>query len=221
MAIHELQTAAAHVLHVERPTDADLDHLKTRFGFHPLDLEAVFNVPVESSFSSYGRYAFLTLLWPDSSVTNCSELRVFVNDRELIIVGDTSDHLARQLMNAAAVTTNAEHLHRAPELVRDFVQKLLSTEQEIRGHAAARRLASIALTIRQFGRWLQDQGERQVVPLTVLLAHRIDTKVDQLRQAADIEPTPLTQIQLPRVVRSYALASAFMVVVVLVTLSLL
>lgn len=224
MAQRELQTAAAHVLHVERPSDADIDAIKTRFGFHPLDLEAVLRVPVESSFSAYGAYGFLTLLWPDPQATSSSDIRLFMNQHQLVVIGDTITHDIRTLIDTIAVATNAEYQHTATELVRDVVMHLLQAKFQLQqGSVTAHHLQSVALAIRQYGRWLQDQGLRTVVPLTILLAHRIDTVADHLRQtsterALTAEQTPII---LPRVLRTYALASALMVVVVLVTISLL
>ncbi len=221
MAVRELQTDAAHVLHVERAADIDTHQLQSRFGYHPLDLEAVLSVPVESAFSTYADYGFLTILWPEISAGQSSDLRFFINRRLLVIVGDTVNHDVRELMirlskNESAElqqTSGAELVH---EILRQLQTKVIT---DYANTVAAHRLTSVALATRQLGRWLNDHDQKEVVGGLVMVAHHLDVVVDRLRLAPVATNTSNT-IQLPRVLRTYAVASAVMIVAVILTLSL-
>ncbi len=219
MAIHELQTAAAHVLHVEHITDADSAQLRSRFGFHPLDLEGLFTVPIESTFSSYGTYGILTMLWPEVSTNTTSDIRFFLGRHQLVIVGDTIDHRLQDFIETLA--SNPGDQSEPAMLLQTMVMWLMKDLSDAVGtRAIARHLASVALAVRQLGRWLQDQNRKQAVPLLILTAHRLDLDVDRMN---DVVPSPTTSVmsqKLPRFMRSYAVVSAVMVVVVLLTLSL-
>lgn len=92
MALREMQTAAAQVVFLPKATRRDVEEVGRRFHYHPLDLEAVLAVPERSKVSSYGQYTFLTLLWPTND-GRLTDIRFFVDQRQLIIIGDTADHL--------------------------------------------------------------------------------------------------------------------------------
>lgn len=225
MAIRELQTAAARVLVVDRVTDADLDQLRERFGYHPHDLEEVFRVPVESACSTYGGYAFLTWLWPNLADDDADDLRLFIDAQRIVFIGDTADHDARRLYEQLVADTGSTLAQRtAPELLHEFLRQLtdrVNTSQHQPSIKAVRLLGEVTVAVRQCGRWLQSQGSPTAVPSLVLDAHRLDSLADRFRAANAAAPRPEpAPVTLPRLVRAYAFASAVMVVLVIVTLSL-
>ena len=228
MAMREFQTAAARVLHLERATDAAIDQLKSRFGYHPLDLEAALSVPLEPSFSAYGHYGFLTLLWPSAELDETSEIRFFVDRQQLVIIGDTPRHAIGEVMAELAQGLGSPTSQCPPaELIHVVLQPLYRqwVDSAGTGHtAAAQRLASNAAALRQLGRWLQAQDMRQAVPPLIIDAHHLDALVDRLRRplvtATPASTVPRSVLQLPRLLSTYAVASAVMVILVIVTLSL-
>lgn len=226
--MREIQTAAARIIHIERVNDSAIDQLKSRFGYHPLDLEAALSVPLEPSFSAYGRYGFLTLLWPSAELNETSEIRFFIDRRQLVIIGDTPRHAIGEVMAELAQGLGSPASQCAPaELVHVVLQPLYRqwVDCAATGYAtAAQRLASNAAALRQLGRWLQAQDMRQAVPSLIIDAHHLDALVDRLRRpdatATPALTAPRSVFQLPRLLNTYAVASAVMVILVIVTLSL-
>lgn len=222
MSVREVQTAAARVLHVDRLSDTAIQELKSRFRYHPLDLEALFSVAVEPSFSTYGNYGFLTLLWPDATTGDVVELRFFVDGQQLTVVGDTNQKdvadfittLHDQLGSAASQASAPELIHQLLQLLRQTWNKpnaQLST-------VAHSRLAGNAQVIRQLGRWLQSRQLIAAVPQLIIDAHALDGLAERLPGTEASSPAQPQQ-KIPSLLRGYAVASAVMVIVVIATLA--
>lgn len=217
MSLRELHTAAVHIVHVERAADIDTDLLRLRFGIHPVDAESTLTQIIESTFSSYRTYGYVTMLWPTAH--EVQELRCFVNRSLLLLIGDTSDHFFRNLFEHASHDEQSPRWQmNGPELMIEAFRALVDQEQPTASRANAIRLDNLTIALRQFGTWLQTDY-REAVPHLILLAHKVDVMSDQVRASA----TPLPhekKILIPRVVGSYAMAAAVMIVGVVVTLSL-
>lgn len=222
MSVREVQTAAARVLHADRADDKAIQELKSRFHYHPLDIEALFTVPVESNFSTYGDYALVTWLWPDAKTNDVQDLRFFVDTKQLTIIGDTSQHevadFVTELHNHLGT---AESQLSAPELVHELLQRLRRPWAEHHfglSPVAQHHLIGDAQVLRQLGRWLQAIQSPAVVPQLVIDAHALDSLAERPAPAPTISQ-PSTIQAVPAVLRGYAVASAVMVIVVIVTLS--
>lgn len=223
MSVREVQTAAARVLHVDRMSDTAMQEMKSRFRYHPLDLEALFSVPVEPMFSTYGDYAFVTLFWPDAVTQDVHELRFFLDKQQLTIIGDTT-----QKDVAAFVATLHDDLgsptsqETAPELVHDLLQRLRQSWPATQNNLTTivrSRLTGNAQVIRQLGRWLQSTHQATVVPQLIIDAHALDSLAERPQRSA--EPMAVAPNQsLPSLLRGYAVASAVMVVIVVATLAM-
>lgn len=222
MSVREVQTAAARVLHADRADDKAIQELKSRFHYHPLDIEALFAVPVESTFSTYGDYALVTWLWPDAKTNDVQDLRFFIDAKQLTIIGDTSKHDV-----ADFVTELHNHLGSpesqlsAPELVHELIQRLRRPWQEHRlglNSVAQHHLVGDAQVLRQLGRWLQTVQLSAVVPQLVIDAHALDSLAER-PAALPVAPQSVITQTVPAMLRGYAVVSAVMVIVVIVTLS--
>ncbi len=226
MSLREVQTAAARIIHIERVNDSAIDELKSRFGYHPLDLEGLFSAPVEPSFSQYGQYALLTLLWPDAKFQETSELRFFVDGRHLTVIGDTADHEIHNFIAAVERgLASKESQLSAPELIQTIISRL--RQPWTGGPMPARtdvasRFSGNASVIRQLARWLQTQNLVAAVPTLIIEAYQLDLIVDRLHVTSPTRIlTPLKQYSpWPRLLGTYAVASAVMVILVIVTLSI-
>lgn len=222
MSVREVQTAAARVIHVDRISDSALQELKSRFHYHPLDLEALFSAAVEPKFSAYGEYSFVTLLWPDALTQDISELRFFIDARHLTIIGDTPQQDVAHFVSALHDKLAApESQLSAPELVHAILALLRQSWQS--GSAqlnaiAQRRLIGNAQVIRQLGRWLQSKNMIAVVPQLVIDAHALDSLAEHRQQQIE-KPMIQPKQKLPSLLRGYAVASAVMVIVVIATLA--
>lgn len=223
MNLREVQSAAARVIHVERPSDATITELKAKFRYHPHDVDGVFTVPVESTFSTYADYALLTLLLPEPESTQLSEIRVFVDAKQLLIIGDTEQHLVRSYLNTLSASADAATGQLSPAATFNAILQSFRHSWDnvtVTLTQVAPRMNSVASVIRQYGRWLQTRQSSSDVAGSVLEAHQYDILADRCRSMALIKAAPKTMLEVPRVVRTYAVASAVMVVAVIVTLSL-
>ncbi len=232
MSVREVQTAAARVFHVDRVSDSAIQELKSRFRYHPLDIEALFSIPVEPSFSTYGDYGFMTLLWPEATTQDSTELRFFVAKQQLTIVGDTVDKRVATLVAALHDQLGSpESQMTAPELVHQLLQRLCQTWTETAAGVttvAQTRLTANAQVVRQLGRWLQTSRLESSIPQLIIDAHALDSLADR----PVLAPAALSAMSsrpngrsadpsqnLPSVLRTYAVASAVMVILVIVTLA--
>lgn len=222
MSVREVQTAAARVIHVDRISDTAIQEVKTRFRYHPLDIEALFSVPVESSFSTYGDYGLVTLLWPDATTQDLHELRLFVDRQHLTIVGDTADAMIANIVEELHKNLGSDESQlTAPELVHYIIQRLRQPWQEHTDGVTAvtqHHLIGNAQVLRQLGRWLQSVQLPTAVQQLVLDAHALDSLSERPQKIIEV-PTARTGQSLPSLLRGYAAVSALMVIVVIVTLS--
>lgn len=218
MSFRELHTAAVNVVHIERAADLDTDLLRLRFGIHPTDAESTLTPAVESSFSSYQSYGYLTMLWP--SHDDVSEIRFFIDRRVLIIIGDTSTHLFQRHVEKFQADTGTKCWQmNGPELLIELLHDIADNEQPAPNRANAVRIDNLTVALRQCGTWMQTDF-RNVVPRMILLAHKLDLMSDRLRATASDTTAANTPAAVPQIVRGYAMAAAVMVVGVIVTLSL-
>jgi hypothetical protein len=220
MAIRELHTAAVHVLHLERAADIDTETLRLRCGIHPIDAEATTSVAVESNFSSYGSYAFITLLWPNASFADASDIRFFIFKQQLVIIGDTLDHDIRAYLNTVDGHTSAaiDQLS-GTGLWLDLLGTLVREHRFQPSRVRALHLDALASTVRQFGGWVREHDAVHV-PSLVVVAHRIDMLSDHLRSSTAPSPEQRSTVTVPRMARGYAMAAIVMVIGVALTLSI-
>jgi len=222
MSVREVQTAAARVLHVDRISDTAIQEVKTRFRYHPLDIEALFSVPVESTFSTYGDYGLVTLLWPDATTQDLHELRFFVDKQNITIVGDTADNMIATMVEELNKNLGSDESQlTAPELVHYILQRIRQPWQEHTDGVTAvtkHHLIGNAQVLRQLGRWLQSVQLSAAVQQLVLDAHGLDSLSERPQKILDVR-TPRSGQSLPTLLRGYATVSALMVIVVIVTLS--
>lgn len=216
MSLKELQTHAARIVHAEHIGEVPADDWQRRFGYHPLDLESVQQSPIESAWSQYSQYGFLTVLWPEVT-GEVTEIRVFVQPLQLTIVGDNRTHLVRDWLQT--IEADATRQVSSPaELLADLVSRAVAaTTVEKLDRVAAVRLTSIAQALRQCARWLNEQSQGRAVAQLILLAHRLDSLIDQLRTKVPVAVT--RPVMLPTMLRAYATIATVMVVVVIVTLA--
>lgn len=224
MSLREVQTSAARVVHVDRLDDGAIRELKARFRYHPLDIEALFSVPLEPGFSAYGNYGFVTLLWPDAQTGDTSELRFFIDQKQLTIIGDTPRHDLRAVVQVLHQQLDSrESQYTAPELFHEILIRLrqawIDSTVSITTVIAA-RLSANAQVIRQLGRWLQTSNLPTAVPQLIIDAHAVDC----LSEHQPIAPTTSAIAEkrvaaVPSLLQMYAVVSAVMVLVVIVTLS--
>lgn len=221
MAFRELQTAAARLVSIERASDASTKTLSVDFGIHPLDIESLLTAPVESSFSTFGKYALLTMLWPDPINNDLNEIRLVVDTQRLMVIGDTTDHVLRRFLDA--VGTSSAQQHSTSELVHDIITLLtdaLTTAPAMPSTSTSRRWRELSVVLRQLGRWLHTNGLTAAVPQLIIDAHRLDIAADRYQPTAEqAARAPVEALPIPRLVGAYALASAVVVVLVLATLS--
>jgi Mg2+ and Co2+ transporter CorA len=225
MSLREVQTSAARVVQVDRLNDNSVQELKARFRYHPLDIEALFSVPLNPSFSTYGDYSFVTLLWPDAQTGDTSELRFFIDQKQLTIIGDTPRHDLRKFVDELHQQLgNRESQYTAPELFHEILHRL---RQAWTGASTtittvtATRLAANAQVVRQIGRWLQTSHLPTAVPQLIIDAHALDG-LSERRPAAPYAPlaTKTNSTTLPSLLQMYTVISAVMILAVIVTLSI-
>jgi hypothetical protein len=225
MSLREVQTSATRVVHIDRVDDSAVQELKARFRYHPLDIEALFSVPIEPSFSTYGDYCFTTLLWPDSRTGDIRELRFFIDQKQLTIIGDTSDDALRTFIEELRRNLGSrEAQYTVPELFHEALFRLRtswSNTSAVLTTPIASHLISNAQVIRQLARWLQTSSFSAAVPQLIIDAHAIDS----LSERQPVEPLEApanvaAKLTVPSLVQMYTVVSAFMVLVVIVTLSI-
>lgn len=225
MSLREVQTSAARVVQVDRLNDSAVQELKARFRYHPLDIEALFSVPVNPSFSSYGDYSFVTLLWPDAHTGDTSELRFFIDQKQLTIVGDTPQHDFRKFVEELHQNLgSSESQYSAPELIHEILHRLRQAwtgSPVVMTTVIASRLSANAQVIRQLGRWLQNSHLPTAVPQLIIDAHACDSLAERQPTAApvlvDTKTIPAT---LPSLLQMYTVVSAVMILAIIVTLSI-
>ncbi len=224
MAIRELQTAAAHVVFLPKPSRREVEDVGRRFHYHPLDLETVSQVAEKSSISSYGQYVLLTLLWPSGQRAQVSELKFFIDRRRVVILGDTVDREA-----AAAVDRLANSA--TDSVTPAGVVTLILRQALARQHEQASRQSLNPALKMQIGRLIHDVAGairqwRGVAAATetisleeqadvALLAHQLE----QVPAGAAVIPSGTVFPRPTPWLNGYAVASAVTVVIVIIALS--
>lgn len=92
MAKKVVQTAAVHVVHLERPTEKEEHEAVQQFKLHPLDQEGFFTVLDRPSIEPSGEALMLKMRWPfihplTKEVVG-ADVCLVVGDRSLLIVED-------------------------------------------------------------------------------------------------------------------------------------
>lgn len=223
MSVREVQTAAARVVHVDRLNDAALQELRSRFSYHPLDLEALLSAAVEPTCTTYADYAFMTLLWPEATTGDIRTVRFFVDRQTLTIIGDTSTQIIKHTIDTIHASLGSKESQLPPVgVVHELLTRLRAewnTDAIAMTTTLQTRFRGNAQVIRQFGRWCQTQQLSEFVPQIIIDAHACDGLAERRVVAPLATETKNTDATLPSLMRTYAVASAVMVVVVLVTLS--
>lgn len=224
MAIRELQTAAAHVVFLPKPSRHAVEEVGRRWHYHPLDLEKVLAVAQRSSVSSYGQYVFLTLLWPSPQRTQVSELKFFIDRQRVVILGDTVDQDAAAVIDRLANSTT-------DSVTPVDVVALILRQALARYHDQAHRQPLTPAVKMRLGQLICGAAEvlrqwRRVAAATetaspeeqadvALLAHQLEQVT---AGAAAAVPEPVVMRATPWL-NGYAVASAITVVIVILALS--
>lgn len=226
MAFREVQTAAARVLYADHATESVKEELTSRFRLHPHDAERLFDVPLESSFSTYGSYALVNLVWPNPAGPKASSIQVLIDRRSFVIIGDTPSRIVVKWIEALVVNTNQPSWQQSPsELLQLLLGELRAPWGDLQATAAlsvAQRFASMAIVLRQFARWWQAQPGQSAVESLILEAHHLDQLADRFRPLPEKVAQSTTigsPEKFPRLVGTYAVAVVVMMVLVIVTLS--
>ncbi|MDD5749307.1 MAG: magnesium/cobalt transporter CorA [Patescibacteria group bacterium] len=107
MAINKIKTKKMEWLHIEKPTQEQIEALKKEYGFHPLDLEDCLIKIQRPQISEYPNYIFFILTFPvynrQTREIQSSEIDFFVSSKYLITISDgqlsTISHFFNEVKN--------------------------------------------------------------------------------------------------------------------------
>jgi magnesium transporter len=90
--IIEIKTPKLHWIHLTKPTANQLENLRLKFGFHPLDIEDCLSPSQRPKLDEYEHYLFLILTFPyyepGGREIKASEIDFFIGPNYLITVSD-------------------------------------------------------------------------------------------------------------------------------------
>ncbi len=90
--LKHIQSGKLTWIHGIRPSDQDLEYLKEKFGFHPLDISDVKTVSLRPKLDEYPDYLFMILLFPYYDRLNreikASEIDFFIGDNYIVTISD-------------------------------------------------------------------------------------------------------------------------------------
>lgn len=90
--IIEIKTPKLHWIHLTKPTANQLENLRLKFGFHPLDIEDCLSPSQRPKLDEYEHYLFLILTFPyyepGGREIKASEVDFFIGPNYLITVSD-------------------------------------------------------------------------------------------------------------------------------------
>lgn len=229
MAYRQFQTAAARVVHIVEPTDADIDRLADEFHFHPLDLEAVLGVSAEPRVGGYRQYVSASLPWPMIDRRGrhlmTSELQLFIGPDYIVI---TEDGLQTDIRDTVAMwesqEVNADHpVMLAYDLILQLLKTTSVTSRAIPAAKWAAAITPLVSGLEQFRQrltgqgWLDHEDNQNAYAYVLYTAKHLLSAVTNQPEAA--APLPLKRPVAQSAVAGYAIASAIMTVVVLLVIS--
>lgn len=226
MSRRELATAAADLLIINRPSARDLGLVEQRFHLHPLDLDALFSVPQKSSSQSYAGYFRLTVTWPELSGghVQLADAVFYIQDDALAVVshhqspvlsavmgvwlsqGKTDQRSPLELLvdSLAIIARSIESAVTTTAVDQNLLTSLTSALQDVPA-------AMAALDIQ-----LRPELQQRLAMIQHRLKYAGETLVTGKRA---LQPTQAPTRRLGHVVRGYALASASLIVLVIVAVT--
>ncbi|MBI5466664.1 MAG: hypothetical protein HY975_00400 [Candidatus Kerfeldbacteria bacterium] len=219
MSLRELQSAATHLVFAPSPTDKDVAELGHRFHFHPLDLEAVLRVAERSTATSYGHYAFLTLLWPSTRTATMSDIKVFIDAQRLVILGDTPEHDLEADFKHLQAEQFALDQRTPLVLLASCLRQIALRHREVSAtppsfsQLTAANVTALK-TLQQIAGTIGVAGDQERADL-VLLTHQLG----QLNRTRTAPVSTPPRYQPMRILGGYAAVSVVVVVTVLITLA--
>lgn len=92
LTFQEIKTAKFKWLYFVKPTSDDVEYLRNKFNFHPLDLEDVLSPYQRPKIDQYADYIFFTLAFPyynrETKEIHGSELDIFISEKFIITISD-------------------------------------------------------------------------------------------------------------------------------------
>lgn len=230
MAYREFQTAACHVVHLVRPTEADAKRLATSFHLHPLDLDGLFTVSPRPRVGAYRHYLAAFLPWPVTDSRRgqvmMSEIQLFIGQHFLIICSDGGVTDIRDVVTTWS--TSPTPLTDTPAMM---AYELLLTIAKSTDQAAQRSpspmwaktwrpltetIQSMQKKMSELG-WLSNEDNRAVWKFLSYTMKHIGQRLTALPERAQVLPQRTPALQ--GAVASYAVASAILTAVVLLVIS--
>ena len=92
MKIKEIKTKSFSWLHISKPGRKEIEYLKDKYDFHPLDLEDCLVKIQRPQISEYTNHIFFILTFPVYNRKNkeieSSEIDFFISNKYIITIGD-------------------------------------------------------------------------------------------------------------------------------------
>ena len=99
--LRQIKTNSVLWIHIDRPTEHEIQYLRDSFEFHPLDLEDCMNTAQRPKVDEYSKYIFLVLLFPfydrRERTIHAAELDFFVGPNYVITVSDGKHEIVDRL----------------------------------------------------------------------------------------------------------------------------
>jgi hypothetical protein len=223
MARRELATAAADLLIIDRPSARDLEAVDQRFHPHPLDLDALFYVPLKSSSQTYGQYFRLTIAWPEltGSRLQMVDATFIVRSDALAIISHHPSPVLAAVMNVWQHQGHDDQ--RAPlELLVDSLSVIARSIESAAASTTVDPVLMTSLTTAlqalpnaagALGLGFSEHLEQRLA----MIQHRIKYAGESMVTAKRALAPMAAAGRLGRLIRGYALASAGLILLVVAT----
>ncbi|MBI3573187.1 MAG: hypothetical protein HY092_03235 [Candidatus Kerfeldbacteria bacterium] len=222
MAINELRTSAANILHLRQPSAKELDMLREKFGLHPVDLEAALTIPKHNICGQYRDQVHLVLCWPvcppGTGSWHFDAIHFFIGTDWLILIDHRIPSLDQTLQSVVASQPSAPPLEAVYQILHAL---FLDLRADIERHgfgpqpdALAKTLSDVVISIEQL---IEAQGEmfrsaHDMLMAWRLLRHQILNLCQSAPQRTIASPQPARFV--PTLVAGYAALSFLMIVVI-------
>lgn len=228
MVFRELQTSAAYIVHLPHLTAGEAKLLQDRFGYHPHDVEQAINAQLTANFCTYGKYAYLSLIWPSLKQSALFPIQIFIDEKRFTIIGDVDHQISGWLDQLSQSADDPQWQSSAPELMiamwRMLIKDIVNHPQ--RSAVGSRLMESLttswlssdAVVLRQCAHWLRLMTDDSTVASLVILSHQLDCYQEQSAKpvAAAAVNNGDQPVVIPKLLTTYALASAVMVLTVII-----
>lgn len=224
MAYTELHTAALRLVHVTRPTEHDMDYLTREFHLTPPDVEALLGVNSDSAITSQETYRRLTVQWPTPTRRGIviSDVHCLVAYSWVIIV-DHGDFPAASDLIEELQSVPSERLWQdgAMMIVYELWRRAIRGLQQYDHALSPAHLLNLTRVRSQLGTVLKEFATSSPQPLDQEIMKGFSFlafMVNHFNPAGARTPIA-TPTKLPFTARSYAAASAAVVILTLIVVS--